>query len=136
MKTEMPPFIAIHIAGREAEISGARYLRPDEKGEYAKEYQDIIMIAIPPFIQINRDVARSFVSERISDGKFLGCENSVWIITEENKAKLIADSETAEAAKKVNRERMRELEEKDIKFKKESGFCFKCGTWCYGDCGA
>ena len=131
-------FLTLEIAAQYgAEIQYARRFRESEKAKYAEWFQSYGMVGFSASerTEIDSRVAYDFVAGRKVDGQFNGCENNAWVITADDMATLIRLSKI-EAERKEKSKAIAEAEEiEDIQRKIETGYCFSCGTWCYGDCG-
>lgn len=86
-------------------------------------------------ISVEREAIYQVIGTRSSCGQFPGCSNQAYQISADEWEQIIALS--AEIARKHAEavERREVAEREDLKRKAETGFCFHCGTWCYGDCG-
>lgn len=131
-------FRAVEIAAQYgAQLSRARRLRADEKNQYAEWARDYIMIGIntPGRCKVDRSAVRQVIGDRVSDGQFLGCENSAWIISEAEWNQIVVLSAQIAAKKEENHKKAAAREEDDIRNKIASGYCFSCRSYCDGDCG-
>jgi hypothetical protein len=131
-------FLTLEIAAQYgAEIQYARRFRESEKAKYAEWFQSYGMVGFSASerTEIDSRVAYDFMAGRKVDGQFPGCENNAWIITADDMAMLVRLSQV-ETERKEDSKAIAEAEEiEDIQRKIETGYCFSCGTWCYGDCG-
>jgi hypothetical protein len=119
------------------ELAWARRFREEEKTEYADWFRDLGMTSFSgaPHIKVNREAIRQVVGSRKPDGKFCGCSNRAWTITEQEWDQIIALSAEMNVKKAEKEKAFEAAEAADIKKKIETGYCFYCESWCNGDCG-
>ena len=128
--------VAEIAAQYDAELLWASRFSEEEKAQFADWFKDFGMGSLDgPRIKVEKAAIRQVVGDRPADGAFRGCENQAWIITEAEWNQIIALSQEIEAEKEIAREKYEEAEAVDLQRKIETGYCFSCESWCYGDCG-
>ena len=121
------------MAGGSSEISSARHLTEVERSRFAPWFAAIALYSVTDTTGVALSLNLGEVSDilgRKSSHQFPGCDNRVWILTEDEEAALVAAS-TAKTAACDAVKAAREAEPVTI-----SAVCPLCGTHCYGDCTA
>jgi len=96
-----------------------------EKKEYAEWFRDLGMVSLPDheIVEIKTTATVRAIEQRKSDGKFCGCENQVYIITQADWDKILDEQKQIVSPKP--------LPEREY----GPGYCYNCKSYCYGDCG-
>jgi len=128
-------FRVVEIASQYgAELTWAQH---NDKQGIAANYADWVLFgyAGAPRLKIEEEAASEIIKDRKAAGAFPGCNNSVWAITETEWEQIAMRSKEITARKAEARKNSEAAEAADILRKKETGYCFSCGTWCHGACG-
>lgn len=88
-----------------------------------------------PRVEVEEKAVRQVIGDRNPCGSFPGCSNSAWEISAEEWDKIIELSAAAKSQKAESRKRFELDEAAELQRKIGNGFCFSCGSYCYGDCG-
>lgn len=107
------------------ELTFARRLRDAEKSQYVDWFQTFGMIgfAAAPRIKVKRTKTIDDIIIRKADGEFLGCDNTVRIITQSEWDAIVAEQAVLPERKPY------------VEPTHGPGYCYNCESYCYGDCG-
>jgi hypothetical protein len=108
----------VQIANADVRLIDGRRLTGSEKLNKADWYKEIGLIGTGAYINLPRlrwtDV-RAVTGTRHSDGSYMGCDNSAWIITEAEWDLLLALNSEREAKLQAEMpQRLREMDDYDI----------------------
>lgn len=144
-KTELQDAIKNGIAFRVAEIaeqyggslSWARWLENNEKERYAEWCRNILMcgFAAAENIKVETVTIKTILKDRQNDGMFSGCTNQTWIITQDEWDAILKLDVELKEQQRQRQIKYEQAEAKDLQKKIDTGFCFSCESYCYGDCG-
>jgi hypothetical protein len=120
-----------------ADLQWARRLTETEQAKYSDWFRKVGMIgfACGPALKVEVQAVLKVVAGRRPDGAFLGCTNRAWTITEKEWIQIKELTAQIVAGKAAKKEVNRQLADQDIQHKIDTGYCFNCESYCFGDCG-
>lgn len=144
-KEEFDAMVATGAAFRTAEVTEqygcdlmwACRFTEEEKTQYSDWFRELGAYSLPAGgrVKVERQAVMQVIGSRQADVQFNGCANMAWTITEGEWAEIIRLSQDIRAEKKQAQEKYAEQETAALQKKIDTGYCFRCESWCHGDCG-